>query len=135
MKLRDLLTAVAMVAMASTLFALEPDDPALVGVWLFDEGEGDEIGDSSGNDNAGLMGFDEDFEWGEGKFGGGLAVPLRKATVHLTVDTTELELTTIIALKLDERLEFLDRFLQIVELVGCLALVGQRFIWQRRRYV
>ncbi|MCA9212271.1 MAG: hypothetical protein KDB27_04335, partial [Planctomycetales bacterium] len=77
MKLRDLLTYLltgsVLAAMASSLFALEPDDPALVGVWLFDEGEGDEVGDSSGNENAGLMGIEEDFEWGDGKFGGGLA--------------------------------------------------------------
>ena len=47
------------------------------------------------------------------KLDGGLAVPFGKTTVHLTEDTTELELTAIAAVEFDERLEFLDCFLHV----------------------
>ena len=53
---------------ASWLLAF--DDPALVSLWLLDEGEGDSLVDSSdnGNDATG------DFERGEGKFGRGIII-------------------------------------------------------------
>ena len=68
---------IATLALAPMAWALEPDDPALVGVWLFDETEGDEAADEI-NDNVGILNFEDDFEWDEGKsdgaitaFGGG----------------------------------------------------------------
>jgi len=48
--------------------SLEPDDPALIGLWLCDEGNGNKILDSSGNENHATG----TFEWGEGKFGDGI---------------------------------------------------------------
>jgi hypothetical protein len=52
----------------SISLALTPDDEALVGVWLFDEGTGDEIADLK-NGNVGIMSDAEAFEWDAGKFG------------------------------------------------------------------
>lgn len=50
-----------------TSWALEPNDPALVGLWLFDEGKGDVVKDTSGNKNDGK--FVGSFDWIDGKFG------------------------------------------------------------------
>ena len=50
-----------------TSWALKPDDPALVGLWLMDEGKGDVVEDSSGNKNHGK--FAGAFDWIDGKFG------------------------------------------------------------------
>lgn len=47
--------------------ALDPNDPALVGLWLCDEGKGDVVKDSSGNGNDGK--FVGTFGWIDGKFG------------------------------------------------------------------
>jgi len=46
------------------------DDPALVGLWLFDEGSGGVATDSSGNGNDGAV--SDDLTWGNGKFGGAI---------------------------------------------------------------
>ncbi|MCG9127592.1 LamG domain-containing protein [Candidatus Poribacteria bacterium] len=46
-----------------TVFALEPNDEAIVGVWLFE----DNADDSSGNKNDGKI--NGDFKFGDGKFG------------------------------------------------------------------
>ncbi len=71
-----LLSALMFVAgslMAPAAWALDPTDPALVGVWLFDEGEGDETKDEI-NDNTGFLNFEDDFEWEtDGRFGGAIA--------------------------------------------------------------
>ncbi len=55
----------AVFCLCSAAWTLDPDDPALVGLWLCDEGSGDVLVDSSanGNDATGQ------FEWDEGKFG------------------------------------------------------------------
>ena len=55
----------------TTAWALTPDDPAIVGVWLFDEGAGDTVGDSSGNGNHGTI--NGDFQWGNGTIGSAIA--------------------------------------------------------------
>ena len=50
----------------SATWALDQNDPAFVGVWLFDEGEGDTVGDlKNGNDGI-IIG---DFNWNDGVFG------------------------------------------------------------------
>ena len=49
-------------------WSLDPDDPALVGLWLCDEGDGDTMVDTSGNGNDATGSFD----WAEGKFGDGI---------------------------------------------------------------
>lgn len=58
---------------STTTWALAPDDPALVGVWLFDEGSGSTVGDSSGNGNDGTI--NGDFTWDSGQFGTAIVSP------------------------------------------------------------
>ena len=65
----------------ATSWSLEPDDPALVGLWLCDEGEGDVMIDSSGNENNATG----TFTWGDGKFDGGILV----SEGSIIVPTTE----------------------------------------------
>lgn len=65
--MRVSVSVVLTLLLVSGAWALRPDDPALVGVWLFDEGSGDVVKDSSGNENHGR--FNGPFEWTEGKFG------------------------------------------------------------------
>jgi len=55
----------AVLCVCTVSWSLDPDDPALVGLWLCDEGKGDTIVDSSGNENDATGSF----EWEEGKFG------------------------------------------------------------------
>jgi hypothetical protein len=49
-----------------TSWALKPDDPALVGLWLCDEGNGEVLKDSSKNKNDGKC--NGNFTWEKGKF-------------------------------------------------------------------
>ncbi|MBI1924800.1 LamG domain-containing protein [Candidatus Poribacteria bacterium] len=51
----------------ATSWALKPDDPAIVGVWLFEEGGGNVVKDSSGHKNDGKI--NGNFKWEDGKFG------------------------------------------------------------------
>lgn len=48
-------------------------DPALVGLWLFDDAGGKTVKDSSGNNNHGTI--NGDFKWDAGKFGGAIVSP------------------------------------------------------------
>ena len=62
-------TMVMLFICASASFAL--DEAAIVGIWLFDDGEGDVAEDSSGNDRHGTLISEP--EWvDDGKFGGAL---------------------------------------------------------------
>ena len=55
---------------------LQPDDPALVGVWLFEEGAGEVVGDLSANGNDGIIiPVGDDYVWGKGKFGSAIVAP------------------------------------------------------------
>ena len=79
--MRKLLMAVFSVfllCLCANSWSLDPEDPALVGLWLCDGGTGDTLEDSSGNGNDASGNFD----WDEGKFdngilisGGGITVP------------------------------------------------------------
>jgi hypothetical protein len=65
---------VAAVAMAANAWAIDvKSDPALVGLWLLDDGGGDVVADSSGNGNDGAI--NGDFTWDSGKFGGCIVAP------------------------------------------------------------
>jgi len=73
MKVRCLLMGVAVLFVAgafasSTYAGIDPE--TIVGIWLFDEGDGDVAMDSSGNGNDGN--FMGNPEWVDGKFGGAL---------------------------------------------------------------
>ncbi len=62
---------IAVVIMTSNVWALDvANDPALVGLWLFDDGSGTVVADSSGNGNDGVI--NGDFVWDSGKFGNAL---------------------------------------------------------------
>ncbi len=71
-----LLSIVAMaVLIASYSWAINiKSDPALIGLWLFDDGSGKTVKDSSGNGNNGTI--NGDFKWdANGKFGGCIVSP------------------------------------------------------------
>lgn len=98
MKARCLLIGVVVLFAAGVLTASsygEFDPETCVGVWLFDEGEGDIAADSSGNENNGeLMG---DPEWVDGKFGN--ALEFDGASSYVSVpDSESLNPTTAITL-------------------------------------
>jgi len=62
---------IAVVIIASNVWAFDvTNDPALVGLWLFDDGSGAVVADSSGNGNDGTI--NGDFAWDSGKFGGAI---------------------------------------------------------------
>jgi hypothetical protein len=67
----------AVFCLCSALWALDPDDPALVGLWLCDEGSGDTLVDSSSNGNDATGQFD----WDAGKFGNGILISAGAITV------------------------------------------------------
>ena len=58
------------------------DPETAVGVWLFDEGAGDDAEDSSGKENHGKI---EGADWTDGKFGGGLEFD---GAQWVTIDST-----------------------------------------------
>ena len=60
----------ALLCVCNISWSIEADDPALVGLWLCDDGSGDTITDSSGNGNDATGNFD----WDEGKFDGGILI-------------------------------------------------------------
>ncbi|GIX08242.1 MAG: hypothetical protein KatS3mg115_2645 [Candidatus Poribacteria bacterium] len=69
-KLKGSLCVALMLGSIVLARALEPNDPDLVGLWLFDDGSGDVATDSSGNGNDATL--NGDFEWIDGAFGGGI---------------------------------------------------------------
>lgn len=69
---RGMLFFVILISMVTMIWNAQAikDDPALVGLWLFDEGSGGVVTDSSGNGNDGTI--NGDFTWDNGKFGGAI---------------------------------------------------------------
>jgi len=98
MKARCLLIGVVVLFAAGVLTASsygEIDLETCVGIWLFDEGEGNIATDSSGNENDGeLMGG---AEWVEGKFGNALEFDGANSYVSVP-DSESLNPTTAITL-------------------------------------
>lgn len=65
---------VTTIVMASSSWAIDvKSDPALVGLWLFDDGSGNTVKDSSGKNNNGTI--SGAFKWDTGKFGGCIVSP------------------------------------------------------------
>ena len=60
----------AVFCISTASWSLDANDPALVGLWLCDDGAGDTMTDSSGNGNDATGQFD----WGEGKFDDGIVI-------------------------------------------------------------
>ena len=68
--LRSLGFGLIVLAVVATPIYADLDMGNVVGLWLFDEGEGDVVNDLSGNENHGS--FNGTLEWTEGVFGGAL---------------------------------------------------------------
>lgn len=60
-------------------------NPNTIGMWLFDEGEGNQVMDSSGNGRTGVA-VDGDLEWVDGKFGKALKFNHDGTRVHIEHD-------------------------------------------------
>jgi len=77
----------------TTIASAEIDPGSIAGLWLFDEGSGNVIRDSSGNKHDGDL--DGDFKWVEGRFGTGLEfggagfAQLRNSTADLAFGGVE----------------------------------------------
>ena len=73
------------------------DHESIVGIWLFDEGEDDVAGDSSGNGNDGIL--KGNLEWVDGKFSTAVSFPgIRDNSVSVPhSDTMSLDTFTITA--------------------------------------
>jgi len=67
----------AVFCLCGALLALDLNDPALVGLWLCDEGSGDTLVDSSANGNDATGQFD----WEEGRFGNCIVISAGAITV------------------------------------------------------
>jgi len=67
-------------------------DPALVGLWLFDEGSGTVVKDSSGNGNDGKS--SSDFTWDNGKFGKAIVSPAATASSIVVPKSASLDKVT-----------------------------------------
>jgi len=66
--------SVVVIVIATSAWAIDvKKDAALVGLWLFDEGSGTTVKDSSGNGNDGKI--NGNFKWDTGKFGGAIVSP------------------------------------------------------------
>ena len=70
MSLRVLLAVILVGIFAVGIANAIMDFEDAVGIWLFDDGDGEEAADSSGNENNGTI--TGNFDWVDGKFGGAL---------------------------------------------------------------
>lgn len=64
---------------------IHAQNPNVVGMWLFEEGSGDQVIDSSGNGHTGVV-IDGKLEWAEGKFGKALKFNKDGTRVHVERD-------------------------------------------------
>lgn len=84
-----LLISLLVVVIASPIYARHPD---AVGIWLFDEGEGNQVMDSSENGHNGIA-VGGDLQWEEGKFGSAVKVSPGGAYIEVA-HTADLSLET-----------------------------------------
>jgi len=92
---RLLIFTVLMVAfvMAANIQAMDvKKDSALVGLWLFDDGSGTVVKDSSGKGNDGKA--SSDFTWDNGKFGKAIISPVAVASTIVVPKSTSLDTVT-----------------------------------------
>ena len=78
------------------------NDPATVGLWLFDDGSGNVVADSSGNGNNGTI--NGDFTWDNGKFGGAIIAAgggSIDVPVSASLDTVTSEMTMAAWFRID----------------------------------
>ena len=77
------LGVIALALLWNTAAEARLDMDKFVGAWLFDEGDGDEVSDASGNDHLGVI-TGNDWDWIDGKFGG--AVRLGGGGERIAID-------------------------------------------------
>lgn len=75
------------VILTSTTDAATVADESVLGIWLFDEGNGNKINDSSGNGNDGQLLFGGQSKWVDGKFGKALEFDGDQAFVEMATPT------------------------------------------------
>ena len=75
------------VILTSTSDAATVADDGVLGIWLFDEGNGNKINDSSGNGNDGQLLFGGQSKWVDGKFGKALEFDGDQAFVEVATPT------------------------------------------------
>ena len=83
MELRRFATVLTSVFMfAGILGQAHAQDPRIVGMWLFEEGSGNQVADGSGNGHTGIA-VDGDLEWVAGKYGTALKFNHDNIRVHV----------------------------------------------------
>ena len=91
MRLGLILTCIGLIGigviLTSTIDAATVADEAVLGIWLFDEGNGNKINDSSGNGNDGQLLFGGQSKWVDGKFGKALEFDGDQAFVEMNTPT------------------------------------------------
>lgn len=75
------------VILTSTSDANTVANESVLGIWLFDEGNGNKINDSSGNGNDGTLNFAGQSKWVDGKFGKALEFDGDQAFVEMNTPT------------------------------------------------
>jgi len=68
MKILPIYISLFFVLVSTLVYAIDENDPDLVGLWLCDDGDGNVVTDSSPNENHGNI--SGSFEWQDGKFDG-----------------------------------------------------------------
>ncbi len=91
MKLGLIVTCIGLIGigviLTSTTDAATVADESVLGIWLFDEGNGNKINDSSGNGNDGQLLFGGQSKWVDGKFGKALEFDGDEAFVEMATPT------------------------------------------------
>lgn len=91
MKLGLILTCIGLIGigviLTSTIDAATVADEGVLGIWLFDEDNGNKINDSSGNGNDGQLLFAGQSKWVDGKFGKALEFDGDQAFVEMNTPT------------------------------------------------
>lgn len=91
MRLGLIVTCIGLIGMGviltSTSDAATVADDGVLGIWLFDEGNGNKINDSSGNGNDGQLLFGGQSKWVDGKFGKALEFDGDQAFVEVATPT------------------------------------------------
>ena len=91
MKLGLILIGISLIGigfiLTSTSDAATVANEAVLGIWLFDEGNGNKINDSSGNGNDGTLNFPGQSKWVDGKFGKALEFDGDQAFVEMNTPT------------------------------------------------
>ena len=119
------LIIVSLIFAGGNYAAINPE--TLVGMWLFDEGEGDVAADSSGNGNDGrIVGA----EWVDGKFGNALSFMLGQCVIVPASPSLDLTDEMTVTLWINQAIsEGCSRDKMISKLLDDNQLVAPRHVW------